>query len=254
MSSVMSASMYRAIDLTLRMLVDGDRMTVTVNQPQKGLDISIAIPLLLTPLAAESRLMPIEAVEVTTGVRDASDLLQGTSASTHSCVTFRCPFNDDRCSALHIVVLDNGTVGTSSSVLRHPFVKCLNHALEAGNWKALHDFTIDQAYTGFRLQRGASTVFTSVGEGVFPLPDRSVRSKDHGGAVIGGVSLTGAGSRALLRAVTGCATPRARELQRVGRECMLHTLLWQHLVRYWTAQGSAFSDPEMLRYLSAALH
>lgn len=234
-----AASMYRCIETTLRMIIDVDDRQRCIKQKELELYTPIDIPL----LHVVGDLMPIQAVEVSTGVRESESSAQ---AGTHSCITFDCPFGDDQCSALHVVVLDHTSHGIAAQ-LRHPFVKCLDHALRVGNWKALHEFTITKSYAGFRLVQGPRTVFCNVDEGVFPL-------EVHGSAMqsVGGISIASVGSRAFLQAVTGSTTPRLREMHRVGRKFAIQALLWQHMIRYWSMQKAACPDPELMQYLAAA--
>ena len=207
---------------------------------QHELEVPITIPLIQP--GPDARLMSIKAIEVSTGSEAVG--------VTHSGITFECPFGDPRCSTLHIVVLDHSKAGTLPSALRQPFVACLDHALRVGNWEALHEFAIVQSYAGFRLELGPNAVFVNVSESLFPLP----LSKAETSVVVGGVPVAGPGTHALLRAVTGSKTPRERELNRAGHAFVQHALLWQHMVRYWTMQGSSYSDPEVMQYLAAAFH
>ena len=236
-----------------------DRQRCIKQKEVVELNTPIDIPLIQV---VGADLMPIQAIEVSTGVR-VREPKSNAQAGTHSCITFDCPFGDDQCSALHVAVLDHTSTGTGSHLavsLRSPFVKCLDHALRVGNWEALHEFTIAKSYAGFRLVQGPRTVFCNVDESVFPL-------EVHGSTVtststvtdskrlppsVGGISIASAGSCAFLQAATGCTTPRLREMRRVGRKFVVQALLWQHMIRYWSMQGPACPDLELMQYLASA--
>lgn len=236
-----SSSMFRCLESVLHMIVDcSSNVVVSSSCPP------INVQILLQTDACNVKLMPVQVDSVEQGL-------------CTQFVTFQCPFHDQRCTTKHVVSLLQG--GPDSEVdgaaISQPFRQCLDNALRLGNWQALHDFAVTQAYHGFRLESGPSCKQQLLhSSGATTVTDRSDMSTISAGGITAHSSPLHNDLANKIVPQPSCRLSRAcvsREVSRVRTAFAIQSLIWQHMVRYWESEGkSTEPDIQQIMYLLRA--